>query len=224
MRIRQSFILLYFALPFCVTGIYYSLANVDFWVPEELIEKADKEYSHKAGQRIQQWREVLQQASSMSEKNQLTLINEFFNKNIAFRDDESHWQQIDYWATPYESLGSSGGDCEDYVIAKYYSLIKLGVDTTKLRITYVQAVKLKQAHMVLAYFPTPDSIPLVLDNLIAPIIPADKRTDLRPVYSFNANGMWLEKMKGKGVLMGNPNKLDLWTDLRIRMSTLGMDI
>jgi len=31
-------------------------------------------------------------------------------------------------------------------------------------------------------------------------------------------------MKGQGIRMGNPNKLDLWTDLRLRMAAQGMDI
>ena len=110
------------------------------------------------------------------------------------------------------------------MIAKYYSLLKLGVDVSKLRITYVKAVRLNQAHMVLTYFPTPDAVPYVLDNLIPQIRSASDRPDLDPVYSFNGDGMWLERMKGKGILMGNPNKLDLWTDLRIRMNNLGMDL
>src|SRR5690606_5752403 len=110
------------------------------------------------------------------------------------------------------------------VIAKYYSLRQLGVDTAKLRITYVKAVRLNEAHMVLTYFPTPDAVPLVLDNLINIIAPASKRPDLVPVYSFNAEGMWLERLKGQGILMGNPNKLDLWTDLRVRMQAQGMDL
>ena len=65
---------------------------------------------------------------------------------------------------------------------------------------------------------------IVLDNLLPDIRSAAKRPDLAPVYSFNAEGMWLERMKGKGIRMGNPNKLDLWTDLRIRMNELGMDL
>ena len=110
------------------------------------------------------------------------------------------------------------------MIAKYYSLTRLGVPSSSLRITYVNALELNQAHMVLAYFPKPDAVPLVLDNLIMDIRPADKRRDLDPVYSFNAEGMWLDKMKGRAILMGHPNKLDLWTDLRVRMNLLGMDL
>jgi len=121
-------------------------------------------------------------------------------------------------------LTTHGADCEDYVIAKYYTLKELGVAVDKLRITYVKAKRINQAHMVLTYFPNPDAIPLVLDNLISKIFSADRRKDLEPVYSFNASGMWLERMKGQGIRMGNPNKLDLWTDLRLRMAAQGMDI
>lgn len=199
-------------------------AGAELWVPDALLKKAVDDYGYRSAQVLTDWRDKLRSLSGRSEQEQLEGINDFINKNLPFVSDKKHWRKEDYWATPYESLGSGGGDCEDYVIAKYYSLIKLGVDTTKLRITYVKALRYNQAHMVLTYFPTPDAIPLVLDNLIKTIEPASRRDDLSPVYSFNGDGMWLERMKGEGIRMGNPNKLDLWTDLRVRMSKLGMDL
>jgi len=39
--------------------------------------------------------------------------------------------------------------------------------------------------MVLTYFKTPRSEPLVLDNLNFKVFPASKRKDLIPVYNFN---------------------------------------
>ncbi len=200
------------------------LADVQQWVPDALIARAHNEYGADAGARVQAWQTLLQDARSLSEAEQLRAVNRFFNEQIPFRSDISHWQQDDYWATPFESLVTHGGDCEDYVIAKYYSLLALGVDVNKLRITYVKAVRLNEAHMVLTYFPTPDAIPLVLDNLIDQIASADQRPDLVPVYSFNGQGMWLERMKGQGIRMGNPNNLDLWTDLRLRMYADGMNL
>ncbi|MEC7547382.1 MAG: sulfate adenylyltransferase [Thalassolituus sp.] len=200
------------------------VADVNQWVPEDLTARAEEEYDYSAGRRIDDWRRMMERVANYSEERQLEEVNYFFNRRVPFRNDDQHWGKIDYWATPYEALGTNGGDCEDYVIAKYYTLSKIGVDVSKLRITYVKAVRLNQAHMVLTYFPTPDAIPLVLDNLINQIRPASKRPDLDPVYSFNANGMWLDKMKGQGILLGDPNKLDLWTDLRIRMNNLGMDL
>ncbi len=193
-------------------------------VPEALLEQAGQDFDQQAVARLQRWQDLLANLAGAPEAEQLAGVNAFFNAEVPFVSDLKHWQQDDYWATPYDILTTAGADCEDYVIAKYYSLRQLGVDTAKLRITYVKAVRLNEAHMVLTYFPTPDAVPLVLDNLINIIAPASKRPDLVPVYSFNAEGMWLERLKGQGILMGNPNKLDLWTDLRVRMQAQGMDL
>lgn len=200
------------------------LATDQAVIPSALIVQAQQQHGAAAAQRIERWQQLFVQLQDLDELSQLQQVNQFFNDEIPFVSDLQHWQQEDYWATPFEALVTQGGDCEDYVIAKYHALRELGVDVHKLRITYVKAVRLNEAHMVLTYFPTKDAIPLVLDNLIAPIASADKRSDLVPVYSFNAEGMWLERMKGEGVRMGNPNKLDLWTDLRVRMHELGLDL
>ena len=200
------------------------LADASRWVPDKTIALAREQFDQSAADRLGRWRQQLQLLSGAPLSEQLQGVNRFINAELPFVSDLQHWQQEDFWATPYESLASAGGDCEDYVIAKYYSLVKLGIPTDKLRITYVQALKLNQAHMVLAYFPSPDSVPLVLDNLVDAILPAGQRPDLEPVYSFNAEGLWLEKMKGRGILMGNPNKLDRWTGLRIRLNQQGMDL
>jgi predicted transglutaminase-like cysteine proteinase len=93
----------------------------------------------------------------------------------------------------------------------------LGVDESKLRLTYVKAVEIGQAHMVLTYFETKRSIPLVLDNLIIEIKPANQRRDLVPVYSFNGDGLWLAKSRGEGQRVGNASRLSLWEDLNLRM-------
>lgn len=194
------------------------------WISKELFKSARQDFGSGAEQRLRDWQALYQDLRGKDEDEQLRAVNHFFNNTVNYVSDEKHWGQKDYWATPYESLTTHGADCEDFVIAKYYTLKELGVEVEKLRITYVKALRINQAHMVLTYFPTPDAIPLVLDNLIGKIYPANRRTDLEPVYSFNASGMWLERMKGQGIRMGDPNKLDLWTGLRLRMSAEGMDI
>jgi len=67
----------------------------------------------------------------------------------------------------------------------------LGVKDEQLYLTYVKATRENVAHMVLSYFETPQGIPLVLDNYELRIMSADKRTDLLPVYSFNAKSLFL---------------------------------
>jgi len=214
----------------CLTsGLLLSLvvllrADDQQWLSAELLAGAQKEFGDEAEQRLLDWQQLYQDLRNKDESEQLRLVNHFFNQRVNYISDEKHWGQKDYWATHYESLTTHGADCEDFVIAKYYTLKELGVEVEKMRITYVKALRINQAHMVLTYFPTPDAIPLVLDNLIGKIYSADRRKDLEPVYSFNGSGMWLERMKGQGIRMGNPNKLDLWTNLRLRMSAQGMEI
>ena len=132
---------------------------------------------------------------------------------IAFVDDAVHWGEEDYWATPAESVGSNGADCEDFSIAKYFLLKELGVPIARLRLTYVKSVKLNQAHMVLAYYARPDAEPLVLDNLEDRVRPASQRPDLMPVYSFNDEEVWVE-MRGRS---GSPQQIRNWSALIERL-------
>ena len=142
-------------------------------------------------------------------------INNFFNK-IPFKSDLHNWGVTDYWATPVEMLSSNGGDCEDYVIAKYFSLISLGIPDSKLRMMFVTALQQQQAHMVLAYYPEPNAIPLILDNINPRILPANKRPDLRPVYSFNGEGLYKAKAQGRGTKLGS-SRHKMWDDLTSRI-------
>lgn len=162
------------------------------------------------------------QHDDQQELKTLTKVNQYFNRNLTFVSDESHWQKQDYWATPLESLSTRGGDCEDFVIAKYFSLIQAGVAQDKLRITYVKALKLNQAHMVLAYYATPSSEPLILDNLTQSIERASKRRDLAPVYSFNGMGMWIERQQGRSIKVGSASRLSMWMDVLLRMEQQGL--
>ena len=95
-----------------------------------------------------------------------------------------------------EFLGKDKGDCEDYVISKYFALLYLGVSSKKLFFTYVRSTKFKAAHMVLTYFKTPRSEPLILDNNNQKIFPASKRKDLRPIYNFNGESLTKATRKG----------------------------
>jgi predicted transglutaminase-like cysteine proteinase len=122
-------------------------------------------------------------------------VNDFYNQRLAYMEDIDNWGVEDYWASPLEGLGKGAGDCEDYAIGKYFTLTTLGIPHAKLRMVYVRASipgapNGYVAHMVLAYYPTPEADPLVLDNLQPGIHPASERPDLSPVFSFNAEGLW----------------------------------
>ena len=124
-------------------------------------------------------------------------MNTFFNRRIVFAEDIEAWGQADYWASPLEALALGRGDCEDYAIAKYFSLVAVGTPVARLRLVYVRAQVAGnpsgsegQAHMVLAYYAQPNAEPLILDNLVTSVRPASRRPDLTPVFSFNSEGLW----------------------------------
>ena len=168
------------------------------------------------------WQRMLGDGRKAQETDKLRRVNDFINQRITFDDDMSVWGQNDYWATPLETFGKGRGDCEDFAIAKYYSLIDLGIPINKLRLVYVKATQtgpagsFLQAHMVLAYYPTPTADPLVLDNLNPLILPASRRSDLSPIFSFNSAGLW----QGTGNNASKSN-LSRWQDLLARARAEG---
>ncbi|WP_375055369.1 transglutaminase-like cysteine peptidase [Zobellella sp. DQSA1] len=174
-------------------------------------------YGEPAARRTQGWRQLIRvgQAAGWSDREALSRVNIFFNR-LHFIDDIRLWGKEDYWATPLEFLGAGGGDCEDFSIAKYFSLLELGIDDGKLRLVYVKALHLNQFHMVVAYYPTPSSVPLILDNLEGTIRAATERSDLEPIYSFNGQHLWLMRERGQGELAGQASRLSLWNDVRNR--------
>ena len=159
-------------------------------VSNDMLNQLKSEYSEQAYHRGIAINKLLAQLKGERIEKQLTEVNRFFNR-FEYQEDHAHWGEQDYWATPSEFLGTHKGDCEDFVIAKYFALRKLGVPDERLYLTYVKALKQNVAHMVLSYFPTPSSIPQILDNYNPQIVSASKRKDLLPVYSFNAKSLFL---------------------------------
>ncbi|MFA9373400.1 MAG: transglutaminase-like cysteine peptidase [Poseidonibacter sp.] len=206
-----SFFIIFFISTSNIASGLYNISN-------EQISAITKKYGKRAQNRVLLWDKMIESSKDKKILQKLKNVNEFFNK-IRYSTDEKHWRKKDYWATPFEFMGTGAGDCEDYAIAKYFSLRKLGVPDHKLRITYVtyqkKRTKYEQAHMVLTYYHKVGSTPIVLDNIDKKLQLASKRDDLKPVYSFNANGLWQAKNKGS-VKIGK-NNLKSWKSLMSRI-------
>lgn len=114
----------------------------------------------------------------------LSHVNSFINKIFPALDISTQ-ASIDYWATPKEFLLEGHGDCEDYAIAKYFTLLEVGIPKEKLYFAIVNIKGEKTAHMVLLYLENKNSTPLVLDNLSSVVIPFTKRPKLIPKVAFN---------------------------------------
>jgi len=197
----------------CVTRL---LAD-EFAPSIQILRKVEQDYGNYARQRVLIWYQLINGYNDARALEKLELVNNFFNQ-LAFVNDSELWGQEDYWATPLQMISSNGGDCEDYSIAKYFTLRKMGIPEERMRLTYVKALQLDQAHMVLTYFPTPDSEPLILDNLVTDIRLSSERTDLLAVYSFNGNGLWLAKKKGADERVGHSGRLSRWQEVIARIN------
>jgi predicted transglutaminase-like cysteine proteinase len=183
-------------------------------VSTRLVEVYSQRFGPEARARLEAWnRDAAERKRSPAlEAALLADVNRMLNR-VPFVDDAVHWREVDYWATPAETIGSNGADCEDFSIAKYFLLKELGVPIARLRLTYVKSLRLNQPHMVLAYYARPDAEPLVLDNLEDTVRPASQRRDLLPVYSFNDEEVWIE-LRGRS---GSPQQLRNWRALMERL-------
>lgn len=171
----KIFALISFFLLFCYSSEFVS---------PSVIERVEKQYDRFAKNRFVALAKMMQKLESADTKTKLEKVNEFFN-SVKYGDDKDVYANTDYWATPFEFLARDKGDCEDYVIAKYFALKHLGIPTDKLFLSYVRVESKTEAHMVLTYFETPSSEPLILDSLRKIIFPASSRGDLKPVFNFN---------------------------------------
>ena len=202
---------------FGLCGIVLLANAVENFRLERVIQAVQQRYGNNAVTIAKEWNDALSAFQNEPEQKKLNDVNEYFNRKLNFESDLDVWGKEDYWATPIEALIKGKGDCEDYAIAKYFSLKFSGMPVSKLRITYVKAQiggmdsNIIQAHMVLTYYSTPDAEPLVLDNLVSEIRPASRRTDLVPIFSFNSEGVWAAG--GGTPQAGGGSRLSKWTDL-----------
>lgn len=192
------------------------LTAVDY---ARLQQLAAQRYGAQGTEQVRAWRTLVSNGRSKPDAEKIRLANLFFNFRIGFSDDVKIWGENDFWATPLQTMGRGLGDCEDFSIAKYATLLEMGMRRDKLRLIYVKAQYQgrTQAHMVLGYFPTPDAEPLILDNINGEILPASSRSDLFPVFSFNSEGLW-----AGGKTVSDPSsRLSRWRSVLDRMAADG---
>jgi predicted transglutaminase-like cysteine proteinase len=200
-----------------------SLAQLRAWDADRMNAAAQR-HGSRAVAGVRELQPLLRQAAALDEAARLAPINQFFNRRIVFKDDIDAWGVVDHWTSPLELLQKGEGDCEDYAIAKYFSLLATGVAVDQLRLVYVRAQLggaggPTQAHMVLAYYAGPGAEPLILDNLIGEVRPASRRPDLTPVFSFNSDGLW--EGVGSARAGESVSRLSRWRDVLAKVKEEG---
>lgn len=166
--------------------------------------------------RISHWQTFIESVRHKSEAEKITAVNVYFNA-LHFIEDANLWHKPDYWATPLQVLAAGAGDCEDFAIAKYFTLKTLGITNEHLRITYVwnndtQSGK-REPHMVLTYATAANTELLVLDILTNDIQTLAQRKGLELVYGLNSEGLWLAGDNALTIPAGSPLQLSQWRQL-----------
>lgn len=137
--------------------------------------------------RLDHWARVLDTLRQAGPERQVSAVNAFINANT-FISDRDNWGIKDYWSAPGEFF-ANGGDCEDYVIAKYLSLRRLGFRADDLRLVVLIDRTRRLAHAVLVV--QRDGRTLVLDNLEERVRSWSELRHYRPLYSLNEQAVWL---------------------------------
>jgi predicted transglutaminase-like cysteine proteinase len=204
------------------TGL--AIANVSLTT---IKDNALASYGNDTAIMIDQWIKMIVTIRGKPDKEKLIYVNNFFNSRIKWISDIDNWKEEDYWATPLETMARKRGDCEDFSISKYITLVLSGMPDAKLRITYVKARidtasgAKNQAHMVLAYYPKANAEPVILDNIVKEIVRGSLRRDLKPVFGFNTGVITV----GHGTKASNEsptNRLSRWGDALAKMKSEGV--
>jgi predicted transglutaminase-like cysteine proteinase len=135
------------------------------------------------------WERLLAALAAQSPEAQIAGVDRFANA-IAWVEDARLYGQADHWATPAEFLAAEAGDCEDFAIAKYAALSRLGFCEERLRIALVYDRRRRLEHALTIVYWRGDA--LVLDSLAAPRSHAEI-TRYRPICSFNRQQLWVHK-------------------------------
>lgn len=128
----------------------------------------------------------------------LDSVNNFFNE-YKYISDRDLYKKEDYWATRKEFIINGAGDCEDFVVAKYFTLLELGIEQQELSILHV--LLNNEYHLVLGYQENNSSNIFILDSLNKTILPLLKRDDLIVLHTLelvdtNDTKLALEDIKG----------------------------
>lgn len=189
---------LFIVLTVLVVTALFAETTTRFFVPGKLLNTYKKKYGSQAVRRLESLLAMMEKQSGLPEDRIVINVNNFYNQ-LEYRSDRKTWNKSDYWASRLEFLGRGQGDCEDFAVAKFLTMMQLGVPGEKIFLTYVRAKGFAEpAHLVATYYKKPGTVPFVLDNYIKKILPATQRPDLVPVYSFTARDLYIQKQHGLG--------------------------
>lgn len=158
----------------------------------ETIRACDHDHGACPTRRVRTWRQHTDTLGSSAPTAQIDAVNRYVNSVVPYITDYENYGVSDYWAAPLEFLRRSG-DCEDYAITKFISLLDLGHENSAMRIVVVNDIVRNIAHAVLAVEVGGEV--LILDSLIAEVADDRRLPQYVPQYSVNLDTRWAHIMR-----------------------------
>lgn len=187
------------ALPFGVLGSIEfrtnNFAGITQW--SKTIAKVKAEQTRYAqcdlrgvdcGVRVNAWRKQLTALQGYRKVEQLAKLNRFINHAQPYREDYANFKKPDHWTSPIEFL-KYAGDCEDFAIIKFFSLLELGFTNDQLRIVVVNDQRRGLPHAVLSVTLNNGEV-YILDSLRDRPVTHERSLHYKPIYSVNLNTRW----------------------------------
>lgn len=151
------------------------------------LDACDARASTCPSERVRLWRQGIEAARSYTAEQQLRYVNDFANGIVPYITDWNNYGVNDYWATPLEFMRRSG-DCEDYAITKFVSLLELGFTNDQMRIAVLLDTVRNLPHAVLAVELNGRSY--ILDSLFNGVLEDTSLGQYVPQYSVNLDTRW----------------------------------
>jgi predicted transglutaminase-like cysteine proteinase len=114
------------------------------------------------------------------------LINRAVDLAITPTSDEAQWGEVDHWSSPFETLQTHRGDCEDYAIVKYVALLQAGLSHDDVKIVILRNLLPKEDHAVVAA--RVDGQWLILDNRRLALVRDTKMVGSIPKFVLDEDG------------------------------------
>ena len=176
---------------------FKTLSAGKHWPWERALQRMDNELplyhfcetkALSCSERFHKWRDMLSGLKKLNGKALLAAVNSRVNALVGHSSDAQVFGAQDHWASPMEFL-AAGGDCEDFTLLKYASLLELGIDEADLRIVVVKDMRRKRGHAVLAVN-TPSG-EWILDSADDVVRQDRAIRHYKPMYSLNRHQRWL---------------------------------
>ena len=134
------------------------------------------------------WASLIHSVARETPVEKLQSVNQWVNARVRFAGDRPDKKGEDRWADANETL-HSGGDCEDYAIAKMQVLEAAGFARTDMYLVIARDMARRADHALLVV--QLDHRLLVLDSNTNQLLDADSVSDYRPVFTYGVQGAWV---------------------------------